>query len=205
MNKQKIYAVKIESKVNMTTAERLNGRYVDTTDLSDIRERLKKKNKKLKVVFTAGSWDLLHVGQMRYLEKAKEQGDVLVVGVNSNEAIRKVKGKNKPILDEVVRAEALTYLRAVDYVTIVPTSSCQPILAILKPDIYITVGEDWNNDYKKSKEYKKVAEYGGKVQLIERQSPYISTTSIVERVVGSHMGDMFKKYMKVRRKPLKEK
>lgn len=187
----------------MSPKERLNGKYVDTTELLDLHESLGKK--KQKIVFTAGSWDLLHVGQMRYLERSKEQGDVLVVGVNSNEAIRKVKGKNKPLLDEMIRAEAVTYLRAVDYVTIVPTPSCQPTLAILKPDVYVTPGEDWNNNYKESKEYKTVSGYGGKVKLLKRQSPYISTSSIVERVVGSHMGDMFKKYMKVRRKPLKEK
>ena len=78
----------------MSPKERLNGKYIDTTELLDLRKKLKKK--KQKIVFTAGSWDLLHVGQMRYLAKAKSQGDILVVGVNSNEAIRKVKGKNKP-------------------------------------------------------------------------------------------------------------
>lgn len=187
----------------MSPKDRLNGKYVDTTDLTDLHKKLRRK--KLKIVFTAGSWDLLHVGQMRYLERAKEQGDVLVVGVNSNESIRQVKGKNKPILDETIRAEALIYLRAVDYVTIIPTPSCQPILGLLKPDVYVTVGEEWNNNYKNSKEYKTVSEYGGKIKLVERQSPYISTSSIVERVIGSQMGDLFKKYMKVRRKPLKEK
>ena len=187
----------------MSPEERLNGKYVDTTDLLELHKKLKRK--KMKIVFTAGSWDLLHVGQMRYLEKAKMQGDVLVVGVNSNEAIQKVKGRNKPILDEMIRAEALTYLRSVDYITIIPTPSCQPVLGLLKPDVYVTVGEEWNSDYKKSKEYKTVSEYGGKIKLIDRQSPYISTSSIVERVVGSHMGDVFKKFMKVRKKPLREK
>jgi len=192
-----------EFKWQMSPRKRLNGKFIDMTDLIDLHKKLKKKKKS--IVFTAGSWDLLHVGQMRYIEEAKKQGDVLVVGVNSNEAIRKVKGKNKPILDEIIRTEALTYLRAVDYVTIIPTTSCQPILGLLKPDIYITVGEEWNKDYKESKEYKTVTEYGGEVKLVKRQSPYISTTSIVERVVGSQMGDQFKKYMKVRKKPLKEK
>lgn len=203
MTKQRFSKILIESRFLMSPEDRLNGKYVDTTELLDLHKKLKKK--KLKIVFTAGSWDLLHVGQMRYLEKAKRQGDVLVVGVNSNESIQKVKGKNKPILDEMIRAEALTYLRSVDYITIVPTTSCQPILGLLKPNVYVTVGEEWNSDYKKSKEYKTVSEYGGKIKLVERQSPYISTTSIVERVVGSHMGDMFKKFMKVRKRPLKEK
>lgn len=203
MNKRRTSNISTLCKYLMSPKERLNGKYVDTTELLDLHKKLSQK--KLKVVFTAGSWDLLHVGQMRYLERAKEHGDVLVVGVNSNEAIRKVKGKNKPILDEMVRTEALTYLRSVDYVTVVLTPSCQPTLAILKPDVYVTPGEEWNSNFKESKEYKTVVDYGGKIELIERQSPYISTTAIVERVVGSHMGDMFKKFMKVRKKPLKEK
>lgn len=190
-------------KFQMSPVERLNGKYVDTTELTELQKKLKRKEQK--VVFTAGSWDLLHVGQMRYLEQAKKEGDVLVVGVNSNEAIRKVKGKNKPILDEYIRAEALTYLRSVDFVTIIPTSSCQPVLGLLKPDVFVTVGEDWNEEFKNSKEYKTVKDYGGRVKIVERQSPYISTTAIVERVVGAHMGDMFKKYMKVRKRPLREK
>lgn len=187
----------------MTPKERLNGKFVDTTELLDLHSKLKKKKKK--VVFAAGSWDLLHVGQMRYLEQSKSMGDVLVVGVNSNESIRKVKGKNKPILDEIIRAEALTYLRSVDYVTLVPTTSCQPVLGLLKPDIYVTVKEDWNKDYKETNEYKTVTDYGGKVKLVDRQSPYISTTKIVERIIGANMGDVFKKFMKVRKRPLKEK
>ncbi|MDD3648390.1 MAG: adenylyltransferase/cytidyltransferase family protein [Candidatus Dojkabacteria bacterium] len=187
--------------INMSPQERLNGKYVDTTDLLELRKKYKDK----KIVFTAGSWDLLHVGQMRYLEKAKQQGDLLVVGVNSNESIRKVKGKNKPIMDEMIRSEGLTYMRAVDYVTIIPTPSCQPVLGLLKPDIFVTVGEEWNDEFKKSKEYKTVKEYGGEVKLVERQSPYISTTKIIERVVGAHMGDVFKEFMKMRKKPLKEK
>jgi len=142
---------------------------------------------------------------MRYLEQAKKEGDILIVGVNSNESIRKVKGKNKPILDEMIRAEALTYMRAVDYVTIIPTASCQPILAILQPNVFVTVKEDWNKDYKETKEYKVVVEHGGKVKIVERQSPYISTTAIVERIIGANMGDMFKKFMKVRKKPLEDK
>src|SRR5581483_7881365 len=93
-------------------------RLVAQSDLMALHEALQEKGKK--IVFTAGSWDLLHVGQCRYLEEAKSNGDILVVGVSSNEAIRKVKGPNKPILDEKIRAEMLTYLRSVDFVTVLP-------------------------------------------------------------------------------------
>ena len=168
-----------------------------------LHEQLKEKGKK--IVFTAGSWDLVHVGQLRYLQLAKSQGDILVVGVSSNDAIKRVKGPNKPILDEKIRAEMLTYLRCVDFVTILPEPSCQPSLGLLKPDVYVTVKEDWTENYKDSKEYKTVIKYGGEVQLIDRQSTSISTTKIVQRAIGGHLGDVFKDFMELRKDPLKER
>jgi rfaE bifunctional protein nucleotidyltransferase chain/domain len=178
-------------------------RLVSQSDLLTLREKLKEKNKK--VVFTAGSWDLMHVGQTRYLEAAKSHGDILVVGVSSNEAIRRIKGPNKPILDEKVRAEMLTYLRAVDFVTMLPEPSCVPTLGLLQPEVFITVKEDWTQNYKESKEYKTVIKYGGEVLVIERQSTAISTTQIVQRAIGGHLGDIFKDFIELRKTPLKDK
>jgi rfaE bifunctional protein nucleotidyltransferase chain/domain len=178
-------------------------RLIAQSDLMTLHEKLKESNKK--IVFTAGSWDLLHVGQCRYLEKAKEEGDVLVVGVSSNEAIRKVKGPNKPILDEKIRAEMLAYIRPVDFVTVLPEPSCQPSLGLLKPDVFITVREDWTDNYKESKEYKTVVKYGGVVQVVDRQSTTLSTTKIVQRAIGGHLGEIFKDFMDLRKDPLKEK
>lgn len=178
-------------------------RLIAQGDLMTLHEKLKEKGKK--VVFTAGSWDLVHVGQLRYLELAKAKGDILVVGVSSNDAIRKVKGVNKPILDEKIRAEMLTYLRMVDFVTILPEPSCQPSLGLLRPDVYITVKEDWTEDFVNSREYKTVIKYGGEVQMIDRQSTTISTTKIVQRAIGGHLGDVFKDFMELRKDPLKER
>jgi rfaE bifunctional protein nucleotidyltransferase chain/domain len=178
-------------------------RLVAQSDLMSLHDKLKQANKK--IVFTAGSWDLLHVGQVRYLEKAKEAGDILVVGVSSNEAIRKVKGPNKPILDEKIRAEMLAYIRPVDFVTVLPEPSCQPSLGLLKPDVFITVREDWASDYKQSKEYKTVVSYGGKVEVVDRQSTTLSTTKIVQRAIGGQLGEIFKDFMELRKDPLKEK
>ena len=178
-------------------------RLVGQSDLMTLHEKLKEKGKT--IVFTAGSWDLVHVGQLRYLEGAKALGDILVVGVSSNEAIRKVKGPNKPILDEKLRAEMLTHLRSVDFVTILPEPSCQPSLGLLRPDIYVTVKEDWTENFKQSKEYKTVIKYGGRVEVIDRQSTAISTTKIVQRAIGGHLGDIFKDFVELRKDPLKEK
>jgi rfaE bifunctional protein nucleotidyltransferase chain/domain len=176
---------------------------ISQSDLMDLHDKLKEKNKT--IVFTAGSWDLMHVGQCRYLEKAKADGDILVVGVSSNNAIRRVKGPNKPILDEKIRAEILSYLRSVDFMTIIPEPSCQPSLGLLKPDIYITVKEDWTGNYKESKEYKTVVKYGGVVKVIDRQSTAISTTTILQRAIGGHLSDVFKDFMALRKDPLREK
>ncbi|HSX35161.1 MAG TPA: adenylyltransferase/cytidyltransferase family protein [Candidatus Saccharimonadales bacterium] len=178
-------------------------RLISQSDLMTLSEQLKAKGKK--IVFTAGSWDLLHVGQCRYLEEAKQTGDILVVGVSSNEAIRKVKGVNKPILDEKIRAEMLTYLRPVDFVTILPEPSCAPSLGLLQPDVYITVKEDWTDNYKESKEYKTVTKYGGEVKVVDRQSTAISTTKIIQRAIGGHLSSVFKDFMELRKDPLKEK
>jgi rfaE bifunctional protein nucleotidyltransferase chain/domain len=178
-------------------------RLISQSDLMNLHEDLRAKGKK--IVFTAGSWDLLHVGQCRYLEEARSNGDVLVVGVSSNEAIRKVKGPNKPILDEKIRAEMLTYLRSVSFVTVLPEPSCQPTLGLLRPDVFITVREDWAADYQNSKEYKTVTKYGGEVKVVDRQSTALSTTKIVQRAIGGQLGDIFKDFMELRKDPLKEK
>jgi D-glycero-beta-D-manno-heptose 1-phosphate adenylyltransferase len=177
-------------------------RLIPQSNLMDLHDTLKEA--KRKIVFTAGSWDLLHVGQTRYLEQAKSCGNILVVGVSSNEAIRKVKGKNKPILDEKIRAEMLTYLRSVDFVTILPEPSCQPTLGLLRPDVFITVKEDWAKNYKESKEYRTVMQYGGAVKVVDRQSTKLSTTKIVQRAIGGQLSDIFKDFMDLRKDPLKE-
>lgn len=168
-----------------------------------LSEQLKSRGKK--IVFTAGSWDLLHVGHCRYFAEAAKFGDVLVVGCSSNEAIRKVKGPNKPILDEKIRAEMLTYIRSIDFVTILPEPSCQPSLGLLRPDVYITVKDDWNGNWKDSIEYKTVTKYGGQVEIIDRQSTVLSTTKIVQRAIGGELGSIFKDFMELRKDPLKEK
>lgn len=178
-------------------------RLISQSDLMNLHEKLKEKEKK--IVFTAGSWDLLHVGQCRYLEEAKARGDILVVGVSSNDAIRKVKGPNKPILDERIRAEMLTYLRSVDFVTILPEPSCTPSLGLLRPDVFVTVKEDWTDAYKTSREYKTVTKYGGEMVVVDRQSTALSTTKIVQRAIGGQLGDVFKDFMELRKDPLKEK
>jgi bifunctional ADP-heptose synthase (sugar kinase/adenylyltransferase) len=99
----------------------------------------------------------------------------------------------------------LAYIRPVDFVTVLPEPSCQPTLGLLKPDVFITVREDWTDNYKESKEYKTVTKYGGEVKVVDRQSTTLSTTKIVQRAIGGHLGSVFKDFMDLRKEPLKEK
>ncbi len=178
-------------------------RLISTSNLTELGDKLRKRKKS--IVYTAGAWDMLHVGQIRYLHEAKKLADILIVGVSSNRVIRKLKGTNRPILDQKIRAEMLTYIRFVDFVTIVNDMSNQPTIALIKPDYFVTVKESWNEDYKKSKEYKTITKHKGEVILVDRQSPYISTTQILKRSVGAQLHDVFKDLVKIGKKPLKEK
>ncbi len=158
--------------------------------------------KKKTIVYTAGAWDMLHVGQVRYLAEAKKQADVLIVGVSSNQTVSTLKGPNRPILDEKIRAEMISYLRFVDLVTIVPTLSNQPTLDQLQPDVYVTVKEDWNSGYQDSPEYQTVVNNGGRVELVDRQSPFISTTQILKKSASAQLNDILKDFMGETKRPL---
>jgi len=178
-------------------------RLILPTQLEKAGQQIRSKNKT--IVYTAGAWDMLHVGQIRYLHEAKKLADVLIVGISSNQTVRTLKGPQRPILDEKIRAEMLTYVRFVDLVTIVPQMSNQPNLELLKPDVYVTVKEEWNNGYQESPEYKTVIKNGGKVELVDRQSPFISTTQILKKGVSAHLNEVLKDYMGGAKKPLKDK
>ncbi len=90
-----------------------------------------------RIVFTNGVFDLLHLGHLRYLERARSLGDVLVVGVNSDESTRRMKGPTRPLVPADERAELLAALICVDYVTIFGETSAEALLALLRPEVYV--------------------------------------------------------------------
>jgi rfaE bifunctional protein nucleotidyltransferase chain/domain len=94
------------------------------------------KNKGQRVVFANGCFDTLHVGHARYLQGAKDQGDILIVGVNSDESVRHLKGAGRPILDEQARAQLVAALHAVDYVLLFPDQNVERLLQDLRPDVH---------------------------------------------------------------------
>ncbi len=141
---------------------------------------------------------------MRYLTEAKKHGDILVAAVQGNAPIRQLKGPNKPILDEMIRAESLVFLKAVDYVLINPTVSCKAIVDLLEPDVFVTTQDEWN-DYKGSREYKAVVAYGGRFEVVERQSLTVSTTQIMERVIVGKLAELFGDTIEKTNGPVKER
>ena len=151
---------------------------VSQIKLKQIVDSLKRKKKK--IAFTCGCFDLLHIGHTRSLLEAKSHGDVLIVGVNSDSGVKKIKGKCRPIVPEDERAEIIASLECVDYVIIFSENRPDNLIKVIKPDIHVKGG-----DYKVSQlpERKLVEGLGGKAIVI----PPIegrSTTNIVERILS---------------------
>jgi len=103
-------------------------------ELRDLIQKAKTAGKR--VVFANGCFDTLHVGHVRYLQGAKQAGDVLIVGVNSDESASRLKGDGRPILDEQARAQLVAALRCVDYVVVFPDSNVERLLEELRPDVH---------------------------------------------------------------------
>jgi rfaE bifunctional protein nucleotidyltransferase chain/domain len=115
------------------------------------------------ITFTNGVFDLLHVGHIRYLQEARALGDALVVAVNTDASVRRLKGPSRPIVTERERAEVLDALRCVDYVTLFGTDTPVPLIEIVRPMIYAKGG-----DYTRETlpETPIVESYGGQVAIL---------------------------------------
>jgi rfaE bifunctional protein nucleotidyltransferase chain/domain len=133
------------------------------------------------VVWTNGCFDLLHVGHVRGLQEARSLGDVLVVGVNSDDSIRRLKGAGRPIVPEGERAEVIAALGCVDHVLIFGEDTPCEVLARLQPDIHCK-GADWARQSKRPfPDAEVVRSYGGRIAFLTF-TPGVSTTDIVRRI-----------------------
>ena len=157
----------------------MNNKILSLEDLRLKVEALKPENK---ITLTNGCFDLLHVGHIRYLNKAANFGDILIIAVNSDQTVKILKGDSRPLIPLVERMEVLAALEAVDYVTSFYTETCSPVIEILKPDVYIKGG-----DYSPETlpEFNTVNEYGGDVKFIEMTTER-STSGIIEKIISSH-------------------
>jgi rfaE bifunctional protein nucleotidyltransferase chain/domain len=146
------------------------------TELVKIISALKKRGKK--VVFTNGCFDILHYGHAKYLEAAKAKGDILVVAVNSDSSVRKLKGKGRPVVPQNFRAKMLGALESVDFVVIFSEATPLEIIKSLKPDALVK-GGDWKEkdivgaDFIRSRK--------GKVFSIKFIKGF-STTNIIKKI-----------------------
>jgi len=145
-------------------------------ELKGILEQLKADGKE--IVFTNGCFDLLHPGHVHYLEKAKAEGDVLVVALNSDTSVRKIKGQDRPILGEEDRCEIISALGCVDFVTIFEEELPQAIVEELIPHVLVK-GGDWPIDGIVGRQI--VESNGGRVVSIDFEREF-STSDIIERI-----------------------
>jgi rfaE bifunctional protein nucleotidyltransferase chain/domain len=139
------------------------------------------RNNRKKVAFTNGCFDLLHRGHVHVLRQARACGDVLIVGINSDESVKQIKGSTRPVLPESDRCELLGAMEMVDFVILFNESDPYDLIAAIQPDVLVK-GGDWNSEKIIGADL--VEEAGGSVVVV----PYIkgfSTTEIIERIRNS--------------------
>jgi D-beta-D-heptose 7-phosphate kinase/D-beta-D-heptose 1-phosphate adenosyltransferase len=154
----------------------MNEKILSPEEARATRERLRTEGRRL--VFTNGCFDILHVGHVRYLEAARSLGDALLVAINSDAAVRALKGESRPVMSETERAEMLAALTAVSYVTIFDALSPRTLIRELLPDVLVK-GGDYDLDEIHGREEVEAA--GGRVLAL----PFVagvSTTDIIERI-----------------------
>lgn len=145
-------------------------------DLASLVEGEKKAGKT--VVLTNGCFDLLHPGHLRYLREARSLGDCLIVALNSDASVRRLKGSGRPLFSEQDRAEMLAALEVVDYVVIFPEETPEAILTTLKPHLHVKGGDYAVEDLPESQV---VREYGGKSKVLPFHPGY-STSGILQKI-----------------------
>lgn len=149
---------------------------VKRENLQDLLKKLRSEHKT--IVTTNGCFDILHVGHVRYLEETKKFGDILIVALNSDKSVRRLKGEGRPINNENDRAEVLNGLKSVDYVVLFDEDSPADLLAEIKPDVH-TKGADYTVET--LPEAKIIMENGGRLEFIKFVEGK-STTSTIAKI-----------------------
>ena len=137
------------------------------------------------LAFANGCFDVLHVGHVRYLEGARREADRLIVAVNDDASVRRLKGDGRPLLPDLARAELVAALRAVDYVVVFPDLTVERLLRLLTPDVHCK-----GTDYTAATvpERAVVAEYGGRIAIVGDQKAH-STRDLVARIAAGEARD----------------
>jgi len=145
-------------------------------EIKKISQKLKKNGKT--IVFTNGCFDIIHPGHIKILKKAKSLGDVLIVGLNSDKSVKKIKGEKRPVIDQKGRCEILSCFWMVDYIVLFNEETPIKLIKTILPDFIVKGG-----DYKRKEVVGKdiVEKYGGKVIIIPLYKKY-STTNLIRKI-----------------------
>jgi rfaE bifunctional protein nucleotidyltransferase chain/domain len=144
--------------------------------LKKIVNTLRSRGKR--IVFTNGCFDILHYGHVKYLEEAKKKGDILIVAINSDSSVRKIKGKKRPIIPEKERMRVVSALESVDYVTSFNQPTPVKLIKLLRPDVLVK-GSDWKTENIVGRDF--VESYRGKVKTV----PYVgrlSSSDLIKKI-----------------------
>jgi len=153
------------------------GKLIRLSQLKKLRGQWRAQGKK--IVFTNGCFDLIHPGHIRYLQKARAAGDCLVVGLNRDRSVRRLKGAGRPILSEAARAEILCALWFVDYVVMFSEDTPERLIRVVEPDVLVK-GADWPLEKIVGADF--VRKKGGRVKQIKFAQGY-STSAIIDKIL----------------------
>jgi rfaE bifunctional protein nucleotidyltransferase chain/domain len=158
------------------TSSMAQSRILNRSELITIVETARKDGRR--IVFANGCFDVLHVGHVRYLEAAKALGELLIVGINSDDQARKLKGEGRPVMSQDQRAEIVAALEAVDFVTVFDESTVEQLLLALKPDIHAK-GTDYSEDSVPERDV--VRSFGGRVAIVGDPKHH-SSSEMIDKV-----------------------
>ncbi len=158
--------------LNKYTKQTKQTKYKSIDELIIICKEAKEKG--IKIAFANGGFDLLHIGHIRYLKAAKEVADILIVALNSDKSLKKLKGENRAIIDEQGRIKLLSALMFVDYITLFDESTVDELLLKLKPDFHCK-GSDYTKETVPERET--VLSYGGQIAIVGGDK--VRSTSII--------------------------
>ncbi|MCZ9960685.1 D-glycero-beta-D-manno-heptose 1-phosphate adenylyltransferase [Brachyspira hyodysenteriae] len=150
----------------------INKKLIERNNLDTVLNKYREENKK--IVFTNGCFDILHRGHVEYLQKARELGDLLILGLNSDDSVKRLKGNDRPINNEIDRAIVLAALECINYISIFDEDTPLELIKIVKPDILVK-GGDYKIEDVVGREYSK------ETVLIDFVDGY-STTNIIKKI-----------------------
>jgi len=168
--------------------EGIEDKMLTAKDLGKLRQEYEDK----KIIFVIGAFELIHHGHFLYLDSAAEMGDLLVLGIASNQSRQRLKGSPYPLIDAKTRAETMAHFSLVDKVVVVDEEDITDELKFLKPDVFYTVRKDWKDGVRKEEEKKLVESYGGRVVKGEYEGPKMSSSQLILNVAQKKIRHLLK-------------